>query len=206
MAAFTLTPSQTLSSALIGPRAHSVLVSIMLVLGGSLLIAASAQLALRLPISPVPITGQTFAVLIVGMALGSRLGALAALAYLAEGMFLPVFAEFRTWAHPFTLWTAGYLVGFVGAAWLTGWLAERGWDRRPVSTAAAMLLGNVVIYIPGTIWLGYMYATNTDIAGTALVSVVANKGFAHFLIGDGLKLLLALLAFPAAWRWVQRNR
>ena len=130
MAAFTLTPSQTLSSALIGPRAHSMLVSIMLVLGGSLLIAASAQLALRPPISPVPITGQTFAVLIVGMALGSRLGALAALAYLAEGMFLPVFAEFRTWAHPFTMWTAGYLVGFVGAAWLTGWLAERGWDRR----------------------------------------------------------------------------
>ena len=206
MAAFTLTPSQTLSSALIGPRAHSVFVSIMLVLGGSLLIAASAQLALRLPISPVPITGQTFAVLIVGMALGSRLGALAALAYLAEGMFLPVFAEFRTWAHPFTLWTAGYLVGFVGAAWLTGWLAERGWDRRPVSTAAAMLLGNVVIYIPGTLWLGYMYAANTDFAGTALVSVVAIKGFAHFLIGDALKLGLALLAFPAAWRWVQRNR
>ena len=98
----------------------------------------------------------------------ARLGALAALAYLAEGMFLPVFAEFRTWAHPFTMWTAGYLVGFVGAAWLTGWLAERGWDRRPVSTAAAMLLGNVVIYIPGTIWLGYMYATNTEMAGTAL--------------------------------------
>ena len=128
------------------------------------------------------------------------------IAYLAEGVFLPVFAEFRTWAHPFTLWTAGYLFGFIGAAWLTGWLAERGWDRRPLSTAAAMVLGNVVIYIPGLMWLGYMYAANTDFAGTALLSVVAIKGFVLFLVGDGLKLVLAMVAFPAAWRWLQQSR
>ena len=206
MAALSLTPSPTLSATLLGTRNQSLLVSLMLVLGGSLLIAASAQIAIRLPISPVPITGQTFAVLIVGMLLGSRLGALAAIAYLAEGLVLPVFAEFRTWSHPFTLWTAGYLFGFIGAAWLTGWLAENGWDRRPVSTAAAMVLGNIAIYIPGMLWLGIMYAANTDFAGMALVSVVAVKGFALFLVGDGLKLVLAMAAFPAAWTWVKRNR
>lgn len=206
MSAFTLTPSPTLAATLIGAPARSALVSLLLVLGGSLLIAASAQIAFRLPFSPVPITGQTFAVLMVGMVLGSRLGALAVIAYLAEGIFLPVFAEFRTWAHPFTLWTAGYLFGFIGAAWLTGWLAERGWDRRPLSTAAAMVLGNVVIYIPGLMWLGYMYAANTDFAGTALLSVVAIKGFVLFLVGDGLKLVLAMVVFPAAWRWLQQSR
>lgn len=206
MSAFTFTPSLTLSQTLIGGRAHSVFVSMMLVLAGSLFIAAAAQLAVRLPISPVPITGQTFAVLVVGMVLGARLGALAAIAYLIEGTFMPVFAEFRTWAHPITPWTAGYLVGFIGAAYLTGWLAEQGWDRRPLTTAAAMVLGNIAIYIPGTLWLGYMYAVNTDLAGMALLTAVAIKGFALFLIGDGLKLVLAMLAFPTAWRWVQRSR
>jgi biotin transport system substrate-specific component len=206
MTAFPLIPSSTLSATLIGTRVHSSLVSLLLVVGGSLLIAASAQVAIRLPISPVPITGQTFAVLIVGMALGSRLGTLAVITYLAEGIFLPVFTEFRTWAHPLTLWTAGYLFGFIGAAYLTGWLAERGWDRHPITTATAMLLGNIAIYIPGMLWLGYMYATTADLTGMmALVSVVMVKGFALFLIGDGLKLLLAMAVFPMAWKWVQRN-
>ena len=87
---------------------------------GSPFIAVMAQLSFRFPASPIPITGQTFAVLIVGMALsGSCLGALAALAYCLEGIYFPVFAEMRTWAHPFTLYTAGYLVGFIGAAYVT---------------------------------------------------------------------------------------
>jgi len=205
MSVLSLKPSPSLAAAILGNEGNTLLRNALLVLAGSMLIAISAQIAFRLPISPVPITGQTFAVLIVGMALGSRLGALAAFAYLVEGIWFPVFAEFRTWSHPFTLWTAGYLAGFIAAAYATGWLAEQGWDRRPFSTAIAMVLGNIAIYIPGTLWLGYMYAVNTDFAGTALVAEVATKGFALFLVGDGIKLVLAVLAFPMAWKWVSRR-
>ncbi len=206
MPALSLKPSPSLADAILGNEGNTLFRNALLVLAGSVLIAISAQIVFRLPISPVPITGQTFAVLIVGMALGPRLGALAAIAYLIEGIWFPVFAEARTWAHPFTLWTAGYLAGFVGAAYVTGWLAQQGWDRHPFSTAVAMVLGNIAIYIPGTLWLSYMYAVNTDFAGMALVGEVATKGFALFLIGDALKLVLAVLAFPMAWKWVSGRR
>lgn len=210
MAAFSLNPSQTLTDTLFGrtsgTSAQQLLRSLLLVTAGSLFIALSAQLAIRLPFSPVPVTGQTFAVLIVGMAFGSRLGALTVLAYLAEGLFLPVFAEARTWFHPVTPWTAGYLVGFVAAAYVTGWLAENGWDRRPLSTAAAMVVGNLAIYVPGMLWLSYMFASNTDLAGMALASTVFIKGFSLFLIGDLAKIILAVVAFPAAWKFVNRKK
>jgi biotin transport system substrate-specific component len=156
-----------------------------------------AQLSFRFPASPIPITGQTFAVLIVGMALGSRLGALAAIAYCLEGMYFPVFAEMRTWAHPFTLYTAGYLFGFVGAAYVTGWLAERGWDRNDVGTGLAMLAGNLVLYVPGLIWLYVMMAP-------ASFGAVVTAGFGVFIIGDLLKLVLAMIIFPAVWRMINR--
>lgn len=206
MAVLSLNPSPTLADTLLGQSGRSLLRSLLLVVAGSAFIALSAQLAIRLPFSPVPVTGQTFAILVVGLVYGSRLGALTVLAYLAEGLFLPVFAEARTWFHPATLWTAGYLTGFVFAAYVTGWLAEQGWDRRPLSTAAAMVLGNLVIYAPGMSWLAIMYASNTDLAGMAIVSSVLIKGFSLFLVGDLAKLALAMLAFPAAWKWVARNR
>ena len=206
MASLTLTPSSTLAEAVFGKTENSLLRSLMLIVAGSALIALSAQLAIRLPFSPVPVTGQTFAVLIIGMAYGSRLGSLTVLAYLLEGLFLPVFAEARTWFHPFTLWTAGYLIGFVFAAFATGWLAEKGWDRHALTTALAMLIGNLAIYIPGLLWLATMYVTNTEMALVPLALTVFIKGFSVFLVGDIAKLVLAVLAFPAVWKWVARNR
>lgn len=176
---------------------NTLLRQAFLVLAGSLFIAVMAQLSFRFPASPIPITGQTFAVLIVGMALGSRLGALAAIAYCLEGLYFPVFAEMRTWAHPFTMYTAGYLVGFIGAAYVTGWLAERGWDRSDVGTGLAMLAGNLVLYIPGLIWLDMMMSP-------ASFGVVVTAGFGVFIIGDILKLVLAMILFPIIWRAINR--
>jgi biotin transport system substrate-specific component len=162
-----------------------------LVLGGSLFIASSAQVALRLPFSPVPITAQTLAVLLTGALLGSRRGALSLLAYLAEGaMGLPVFARGGA-GLPYMLGpTGGYLAGFVAAAYLTGWLAERGWDRRMASTALAMLVGNVALYAPGLVWL----------AAFVGASKALTLGFYPFVIGDLLKLALAMTLLPAGWR------
>jgi biotin transport system substrate-specific component len=183
------------------PRLFSetpILRQIFLVLMGSLFIAAMAQLAYRLPMSPVPQTGQTFAVLLVGMALGSRLGALAALAYCLEGIYFPVFAEFRTWADPRTIYTAGYLVGFIGAAYVTGLLAERGWDRSAIGTVLAMLIGNAVIYVPGMLWLGYMLAS-------APITDVMYKGMAVFMVGDVLKIIVAVVLFPTVWKVLNRR-
>jgi biotin transport system substrate-specific component len=183
------------------PRLFSetpILRQIFLVLMGSLFIAAMAQLAYRLPMSPVPQTGQTFAVLLVGMALGSRLGALAALAYCLEGIYFPVFAEFRTWADPRTIYTAGYLVGFIGAAYVTGLLAERGWDRSAIGTVLAMLIGNAVIYVPGMLWLGYMLAP-------APITDVMYKGMAVFMVGDVLKIIVAVVLFPTVWKVLNRR-
>ena len=194
------TPFPTLSGHIL-PRLFAetpILRQIFLALMGSLFIAAMAQLSFRMLGSPVPVTGQTFAVLLVGMALGSRLGALAALAYCLEGIYLPVFAEARTWAHPFTLYTAGYLVGFIGAAYVTGLLAERGWDRSAIGTALAMVIGNAVIYVPGMLWLGYMLAP-------APVTDVMYKGMAVFMTGDVLKIIVAVVLFPTVWKMLNRR-
>lgn len=169
-----------------------------LVLMGSLLIGALAQLSLRFPGSPVPVTGQTLAVLLAGMVLGARLGAVTVLAYCLEGIWFPVFAEMRTWGHPATIYTAGYIFGFVGAAYVTGFLAERGWDRRPIGTALAMLLGNLVLYIPGLLWLGFMLAP-------APMWDVLQKGMLLFLMGDLMKLFLAMAFFPAVWTFVNKR-
>ena len=209
MAAISLTSPSTLAGRLLGGTGSDALRSLILVLAGSALIALSAQFAFRLPFgwfAPVPVTGQTFAVLVVGMAFGPRLGALTVAAYLLEGLFLPVFAEARTWAHPLTFWTAGYLVGFVPAAYAAGWLAERGWDRRPATTALAMLLGNAAIYIPGMLWLAYAYSAKTDLGAMAILNSTVKDGFTYFIVGDLVKIGLAVAAFPVAWKLVGRGR
>ena len=163
---------------------------------GSLFVALCAQISI--PLQPVPITGQTLGVLLVGALLGSRLGALSLLAYLAEGLAgLPVFAGATSaWspssvpALPVLLGpTAGYLVGFVLAAALVGWLAERGWDRRVATTALAMALGNLLIYAAGLAWLARFVPTASLLA----------LGMLPFLPGDALKLALAAAALPGAW-------
>lgn len=174
-------------------RTFQIAYDLTLVLLGSALIALSARAAIPLPFSPVPITGQTFAVLLVGAALGRWRGAAAVLAYLAEGAAgLPVFAGVS--AGPATLVgpTGGYLFGFVPAAWLCGYLAERGWDRSVVGTLAAMVLGNVVIFAVALPWLARF-------TGAANVWAL---GFWPFIPGDVVKMALAAAALPLAWKWV----
>ena len=183
--------------------------SAILALLGSLFVAACSQI--QVPLWPVPITGQTFAVLVVGAAFGWRLGGATLALYLAEGAIgLPVFAKFSGGLAVLAGPTGGYLVGFVLAAALVGYLAERGWDRSPLSTALAMLAGNVLIYLPGLAWLaafyagpgaGYIAATGAESAwGAALAA-----GLLPFLLGDGLKLALAAIGLPLAWRLVRRR-
>ncbi len=162
----------------------------LLILGGSLFIALAAQIAVPLPFTPVPITGQTLAVLLVGALLGSRLGSLTVLAYLAEGaMGLPVFAGGAFGLARLVGPTGGYLFGFVLAAFVVGWLCERGWDRRIITAALALIAGNGVIYLVGIPWLAVFVGGERALA----------LGLWPFLPGDALKIALAMWALPGGW-------
>ena len=164
---------------------------VTLVVGGGLLIAAAAQVKLVLPFTPVPVTGQTFAVLLIGALLGARRGAAAAMTYLALGvMGLPVFAAAPPGPAALFSPTAGYLAGFVGAAWVTGSLSERGWDRRPWTAALAMFIGSLVIFACGLLWLG-RYTGWSNVLQTGLLP---------FIPGDLLKIALATALLPAGWK------
>jgi len=162
----------------------------MFILAGSLVIALFAQISVPLPFSPVPITGQTFAVLLVGAMLGGRAGTVSVLAYLAEGIAgLPVFANGVSGPVALLGPTAGYLYGFVAAAFIVGKLCERGWDRHFGTAVAAMAIGNVAIYLCGLAWL----------AGFVGMHNVLAMGLLPFILGDLLKIVLAALALPAGW-------
>ncbi len=170
----------------------------LLVVGGALLTAAAAQLSFRLPFTPVPITGQTFAVLLVGGALGMRRGSASMLLYVALGAIgLPFYAEGEGGWTAATGSTAGYLVGFVVAAALVGWLAERGQDRRMDTSVPAMLAGTALIYLCGVTWLAHHLGVDSTTA--------MEYGLTPFVIGDLLKLALAGVALPAAWRAAGRG-
>jgi biotin transport system substrate-specific component len=165
----------------------------MVVLAGSILLTASAKLSL--PFYPVPMTLQTLVVLCLGVVLGPRLGALAVLAYLAEGAIgLPVFAATPAkgigLAYMFGT-TGGYLAGFVVAAFTTGWLARLGWGRSVWTMIAAMLAGNAIIYAFGLAWLGSIIGWDKPLLAL---------GMTPFLIGDMAKVILAALLVPAVWR------
>ena len=167
----------------------------MLVFGGAVALALLAQI--QIPLQPVPVTGQTFGVLLVGALLGSRRGTLSMLTYLSMGAVgLPVFAGLGAGASRFAGPSGGYLAGFVAAAWLVGRLAERGWDRRVHTTALAMLLGTLLIYLPGIAWLSTFVGRGQ----------VLQLGLVPFLLGDLLKLLLAALVLPWGWRLLGRGR
>ncbi len=192
------------------PTATRALRAVVLAVLGSLFVAICAQV--QIPLWPVPVTGQTFAVLVVGMAFGWRLGGATLLLYLAEGAVgLPVFAKFAAGPGVLAGPTGGYIVGFVLAAAAIGYLAQRGWDRSVWRTAIAMLIGNVVLYIPGLIWLGMFYAgpgaqyvANTG--ATNAVGAAIAGGLTPFLLGDALKLALAAALFPIAWRMLSKHR
>lgn len=183
----------TLSEAVIPQR--GVLRDVTLVVGFSLIVALSAQIAFY--IGPVPITMQTFAVLLTGASLGSRRAGLSMLLYLGEGAAgLPVFAGGHS-GIPYMLgFTGGYLMGFVVAAFVVGLLAERGWDRRFWTTAAAMLIGNVIIYLFGLSWLAHF----------PLSKPLLWVGLIPFMPGEMLKMTLAAGALPSAWAILQKVR
>lgn len=166
--------------------------------GVAIIIVASK---LRIPLWPAPITMQTFAVLSLGAVYGPRLGVATIAAWLFLGaMGANVFAGSDATASGLAYLlggTGGYLTGFALAAALVGWLAERGWDRTPLKTAAAMAIGNVLIYIPGLLWLGRVYGFDAPIL---------KWGLYPFLVGDMLKLALAMAVFPLAWRAVRKLR
>src|SRR5438132_13522120 len=162
-----------------------------LVIGFSLLTALSAQVVI--PIGPVPITGQTFAVLLTGVLLGSRLGAMAMIAYLIEGASgLPFFALGHFGLATLLGPRGGYLIAFPAAAFITGAFAEHGWDRRFFTAAAAMAIGSVLIILSGWVWFSFLTHTNPF---TALRLVVF-----PFIPGDVLKIVLAAAVLPSGWK------
>jgi len=173
-----------------GASTATVVREVALVAGGAVLTGIAAQIAIPLPGTPVPLTLQTFAVLVVGAALGWRRGLLALALYAVVGLVgVPWFAEGKSgWAFA----SMGYVLGFVFAAALVGWLAERGADRRPLTTAMIMVLGSVVIYVCGVSVL--MPALDVDLL-TAL-----ELGVVPFLVTDAIKVVLAAGVLPLAWR------
>lgn len=180
-------------------RTRTWVAELALVTAGAALVALSAQVIIPLPFTPVPLTGQTFAVLLVGAGFGSRRGLASLCLYLLIGVAgFPVFAGGAGGAEYLTAPTAGYLIGMVAAASLLGRLAERGWDRRPGPALGMMALGSLVIYAFGLLWLGHSLGVGPTEA--------FRLGALPFLPGDIVKLLLASAALPLAWRLVNAVR
>jgi biotin transport system substrate-specific component len=177
------------------PRPRSWLFDAALVVLSSAFVALTAQI--EIPLWPVPLTLQTLGVLFTGTVLGSRRGTLSMLLYGAEGLIgLPVFAGGASGVTQLLGPTGGYLVGFVVAGGVVGWLAERGWDRRLLWTALAMIIGNLVIYALGVTWLA-IYLGDLQ---RALVS-----GALIFVPGDLVKIAVATLALPGGWALAKRR-
>lgn len=168
-------------------------------------IAALAVAAkIKVPFWPVPITMQTFVVLSIGAAYGVRLGGLTLIGYLAIGALgYDVFTGSSAESHGLAYMmgsTGGYLLGFLLATLALGALARQGWDRSPVRMAGAMLIGLALVFVPGVLWLGHLFA---EAKGWAWVLEV---GFVNFLPAEALKLALAAVLFPLAWRAVGSAR
>jgi biotin transport system substrate-specific component len=201
------TIAERLIPAALAVRLGATARDLILVAAGSLLIALSAAVAIRLPDNPVPITGQTFGVLLAAGALGGRRGITATALYVLVGVIgLPAFAEGKGGVGVIAAVnegrlvlgaTGGYLIGFLLASALVGWLAECRWDRRLPGALGAMLVGNAVIYLVGLPWLAAATGFSAD-------ETIA-KGLLPFVLGDALKILLAGAALPAAWWLVGRR-
>jgi biotin transporter BioY len=190
----TYSPPDTLLSAALAPLDWTRAVS--LVFAFSLLTALAAQIVI--PVGPVPITGQTFAVLLTGALLGSRMGAMAMIVYLIEGASgLPFFYGGHGGLTHLLGPTGGYLVAFPAGAFITGAFAENGWDKRFWTAAVAMAVGSIVILLAGLAW--FAAVTHTPLIAAFKVSV------APHIYGDVVKILLAAAALPAGWALLKRK-
>jgi biotin transport system substrate-specific component len=181
-----------LADALPGARVRDA----VLVVGGALLTALFAQFSIDVPPSPVPITGQTLAVGLVGATLGARRGASSLGLYALLGLFLPFYSEGESgWE---IVWgaTGGYIIGFIFAAYAIGWLAERGADRKVVLAFAAFVVGQLIIFAFGL--AGLKLAVDQSWSWTI------HNGFAIFIFGGLVKAAIGALALPSAWRLVRR--
>ena len=182
----------------VGERLNTRVRDVALVVAGALFIYLTSRIVIPVPGTPVPITGQTFGVLLVGGALGFRRGLIAVALYVLLGVIgLPFFAEGKGGLSVILGVRGGYLIGFIAAGAVVGRLAELGWDRRIGGALGAMLVGSVVIYAIALPWLKLVTGWSVD--------ETIQKGLMPFLLGDALKLVLAAILFPAAW-WVVGRR
>lgn len=184
-----------MTSAVITQRAlpRSGVIAVLLVVSAAALTALAAQWRIYLPFTPVPITGQTFAVLLTGAALGWKLGAAGQLLYVAVGVLgAPIFTDGGSGMEVITGATGGYLVGFIVAAGLVGWMAEHRQDRTFSTMFTAFVVGSAVIYTFGVI--GLMIS-----AGMSLTAAV-EAGVVPFLLGDLIKATAAGILLPGAWK------
>ena len=178
-------------------RQAKLVKQIALVLVGVMLLILSAKI--KIPMIPVPMTMGTFAVLSIGAVYGPRLGLMTIIGYMIVGALgFDVFASSSSEKFGVSYMmgsTGGYLVGYVLAILVLGWTARQGWDRSILKMAAAMVLGNVIIYVPGLLWLATLYGWDQPIL---------TWGLTPFLVGDLVKLGLAALLLPGAWRLVDK--
>jgi biotin transport system substrate-specific component len=169
--------------------------AVLLAVLGSAVVAVAAHVSV--PMLPVPMTLQTLAVLAIGAAFGSRLGAATLALYAAEGAAgLPVFSPTADGYPGLTGPTGGYIIGFILAAGLVGWFAERGWDRSLPKMLLASVLGGAILYVPGLAWL------STYVGGMAKA---VEFGLTPFIMGDLVKAAIAAIGFPAVWHLLGRR-
>ena len=186
------TPAATIYDVI---RPSTLWKEIPLLLSFNLVLVGCAYLSFNLPVSPVPITGQTFGVLLVAMALGRVRGSAVVLAYLAEGAAgLPVFAGGAAGVGVLAGPTGGYLIGFLLAANFAGWLADHGWDRGYFKSVLAMTVGSTLIFVFGLAQLSFFAPTGSVLA----------MGLYPFIVGGIIKISLAAVILPSVWKFVKR--
>ncbi|MCO5315693.1 MAG: biotin transporter BioY [Solirubrobacterales bacterium] len=203
----------TLSNAVTAPRgtvladlfADTRVRNVLLVFGGALFTAICAQITI--PMTPVPMTAQTLAVVLVGSALGWKRGAAALLLYAVLGLFLPVFSDFSSGLSVITGATGGYIVGFIFAAAAVGYLAEKGTDRKVLTAFASFIAGQAIIFAFGLIGLKLAAPGLVDagVMASAGWAEVIHSGFTIFIIGGLVKAAVGAVLMPAAWRLAERS-
>jgi biotin transport system substrate-specific component len=177
---------------------RSVVNDLALILSGAVLTAYAAQMVI--PMWPVPITAQTLAVLLVGSVLGATRGAISLIAYFSMGALgLPVFSAATSLSFGPTF---GYLIGFVAAASVVGWLSERGWHKSVSGVLGSFAIANAIIYLFGLPWLAFILG-NLGVAND--IAAVATAGLLPFIVGDVLKMMLAAALLPIAWKFFGRK-